>query len=275
MKPGFCLASAEANGQPLFVLRELNHASIMNTRIAAFLLAALFATVSVPALEPQNEGGAPKSDCSKVPGTTEVKLDWRGQNLVGCKVDLVSTASRIHRVASDCTTIFYTDLPPYVPRQWTILSQPAGANAQVVASGNSATLSLPRAGDYTVQLTVCPSGGCLVFEFPGSPSAFPLNTSSGTITIRAETELPLRVQERPVLPPSAMVPTERLNLSDERRSCMCQGGGGFVDPQWVTVNPWNGPNDYKLVEGCVVRSWPPSPTPHSTTTWPSTVATGT
>ncbi len=221
-------------------------------------LAALFlAVLCAHALEPLNEGGTPRSDCRNVPGSTEVQLDWTGQNFVGCKVQLTSTRSRIHRVDSDCRTIFYTDLPPYVPRQWTVLSQPAGANAQIEVTASGATLSLPRAGDYTVQLTICPGGNCPVFEFPGSISTFPLNTSSGTITIRAEAELPLRVQERPGLPPSAMQPAPRLDLTDEERACRCQGGGGLINPQWVTVNPWTGPNDYRLVEGYVVRSWPP------------------
>ena len=223
------------------------------------LLAAVLSGFSTQALEPYNEGGTPRGDCSKAPGTTEVRLDWRGQNLVGCKIELFSTLSRIHRVASDCTTIFYTDLPAYVPRQWTILSQPTNANAQVTGTGNSATLTLPRAGDYTVQLTICPAGNCQVSEFPGSPSTFALNASSVTITVRAETELPLRVQERPVLPPSALQSQfgKRLNLTDEERACRCQEGGGFVNPQWVTVSNWTGASDYKRVEGYVVRSWPP------------------
>jgi hypothetical protein len=226
--------------------------------MTARALAALFlSALCGHALEPQNEGGTPRGNCSNIPGATEVRLDWRGQNLAGCKVELVSTRSKIHRVGSDCMTIYYKDLPPEVPRQWTILSQPAEANAQVVASGNSATLTLPLAGNYTVQLTICPSGNCPVIESPGLTNTFPLITTSGTITIRADAELPLRVQERPVLPPSALRPTPRLDLTDEERSCRCQGGGGLINPQWVTVNPWTGPNDYKLVEGYVVRSWPP------------------
>lgn len=226
---------------------------------ALALSALLLGADALHALEPLNEGGAPRGDCRNIPGTTEVRLDWRGQNLAGCKVELLTTRSRIHRVASDCTTIFYMDLPPDVPRQWAILSQPAGATAQVVASGNSATLTLPRAGDYTVQVSICPGGNCQVFEFPGSSSTFSLNASSGTITIRAEAELPLRVPERPVLPPSAMQGgfSNRLDLSDEERSCRCQGGGGFLNPQWVTVSNWSGSGNYQLVEGSVVRSWPP------------------
>jgi hypothetical protein len=199
--------------------------------LAALFLGALYAH----ALEPQNEGGTPRGDCSNIHGNTEVRLDWRGQNLAGCKVELLTTRSRIHRVGSDCTTIFYADLPPDVPRLWTILSQPAGANAQVTGSGNTATLTLPLAGDYTVQLTICPSGSCPVFEFPGSPSTFPLNASSGIITIHAEAELPLRVQERPVLPPSALLPAPRLDLTDEERACRCQGGGGLINPQGRTT----------------------------------------
>jgi hypothetical protein len=80
--------------------------------------------------------------------------------------------------------------------------------------------------------------------------------STITITLRAEPELPLRAQERPVLPPSAMVPTPRLALSDSQLNCLSQGGGDVTHPQWVTINPWTGPNDYRLVEGLVVSAWP-------------------
>ncbi len=51
--------------------------------------------------------------------------------------------------------------------------------------------------------------------------------------------------------------TNRLDLTDEERACRCQGGGGLINPQWVTVSNWSGASDYKLVEGYVVRSWPP------------------
>jgi Concanavalin A-like lectin/glucanases superfamily/FG-GAP repeat/Malectin domain len=209
---------------------------------------------TVVASKPQHDGGTPPSDCGRLPGVTEVRLDWRGQNLAGCKIDLDCSRSRIHRVAPDCATIYYADLPPEAPRLWTILSQPPGANAQITPTSSGATLTLPVAGDYTVQLTVCP-GECMVPE-PGGASTFPMVPSSGAITVRALTELPLRVQERPVLPPSAMVPTPRLDLPDSQRDCTCSGGGGYINPQWVTINHWNGPNDYRLVEGQVVRSWP-------------------
>src|SRR6185503_12856672 len=48
----------------------------------------------------KNDGGTPRGDCRDVPGATQVKLDWTGQNLVGCKVDVSSALSRIQRVAS-------------------------------------------------------------------------------------------------------------------------------------------------------------------------------
>ena len=43
---------------------------------------------TVVAPQARSEGGAPSGDCSTTPGITEVNLDWRGQNVVGCKVDL-------------------------------------------------------------------------------------------------------------------------------------------------------------------------------------------
>jgi hypothetical protein len=40
----------------------------------------------------------------------------------------------------------------------------------------------------------------------------------------------------------------------EDASEKCDGGGGVKDPQWVTVNPWRGPQDYELLEGRVIQS---------------------
>src|SRR6185503_10418480 len=197
--------------------------------------AVFAATVVAP--QARSEGGATRGDCSATPGITEVNLDWRGQNVAGCKVDLDWSRSRIRRVASDCTTIYYADLPSAAPRRWTVLSQPIGSDIDVEVTATSARLPMPVAGSYTVQLEVCP-GDCVV---PGPDgNNFPMVPSTATITIRAEAELPLRVQERPVLPPSAMVPTPRLALSDSERACIAIGGGGFINPQWVTVEPWNG-----------------------------------
>lgn len=208
---------------------------------------------TVVAPQARSEGGAPSGDCSTTPGITEVNLDWRGQNVAGCKVDLDWSRSRIRRVAPDCTTIYTADLPSTAPRRWTVLSQPIGSDIDVEVTSTSARLPLPVPGNYVVQLEVCP-GDCVV---PGPDgNNFPMRPSTATITIRAEAELPLRAQERPVLPPSAMVPTPRLALSQSERACIAIGGGGFINPQWVTVDPWNGPDDYKLVEGAVVAAWP-------------------
>ncbi len=199
------------------------------------------------------EGGSPRGDCSLSPGVTEVNLDWRGQNVAGCTVDLDWSRSRIRRIAPDCTTIYTADLPSSAPKRWTVLSQPIGADIDVEVSATGARLPLPVPGDYTVQLEVCP-GDCVV---PGPDgNNFPMRPAVATITIRAEGELPLRAQEQPVLPPSAMVPTPRLALSPAERACTAIGGGGFVNPQWVTVGLWNGPDDYRLVEGAVVAAWP-------------------
>ena len=208
---------------------------------------------TVVAPQARSEGGSQRGDCSTTPGSTEVILDWRGQNVAGCKIDLDYSRSRIRRIAPDCTTIYTADLPSSAPKRWTVLSQPIGSDIEVEVTATSVRLPIPVAGNYTVQLEVCP-GDCVV---PGPDGInFPMRPAATTITIRAETELPLRAQEQPVLPPSAMVPAPRLSLSQAERACLAVGGGGFLNPQWVTVDPWNGPNDYKLVEGAVVSAWP-------------------
>ncbi len=252
------LAGNEANLVALYRCDEGGGISVADSaplggnNNGAWVGTAVFAN-TVVAPQARSDGGAARGDCSGTPGITEVILDWRGQNVTGCKVDLDWSRSRIRRVAPDCTTIFTADLPSSAPKRWTILSQPIGSDIDLEVTATSVRLPLVVAGNYVVQLEVCP-GDCVV---PGPDgNNFPMVPSTTTITIRAEVELPLRAQERPVLPPSAMVPTPRLALSAAERACIAIGGGGFINPQWVTVNPWNGPNDYKLVEGAVVSAWP-------------------
>ena len=38
------------------------------------------------------------------------------------------------------------------------------------------------------------------------------------------------------------------------KDCKCQGGGGVLDPQWVTAQEWSSANDYKLLEGVVYKA---------------------
>lgn len=34
----------------------------------------------------------------------------------------------------------------------------------------------------------------------------------------------------------------------------CLGGGGVIDPQFITVEQWDGPEDYRTIEGAVIKS---------------------
>jgi hypothetical protein len=225
---------------------SLDYKESMNLRLfwprLSFALVAastLFSLApSARGLPPTMPDGTPRPECSGVPGVAQVMLDWRGQNLVGCKMNLLSSRTKIHFLNRDCTTISIFDLPPDVPQQWSILSEPTGAKATLSVNGNQATLSLPVAGDYVVGLTVCPSGDC---NFKTSPEStpLPLISSSGSITITALAQLPMYPPTGPALTPSALVPAKPLELTDQQRSCMCQGVGG------ICVNLTN-PSAYRL-----------------------------
>lgn len=122
---------------------------------------------------------------------------------------------------------------------WSIVSRPTGSTASLGGSGLRRSLLLDRVGPYRVRLVACPSG-CTV----GGKTA-PSRTFE--VTIDATAQAPIDLEPR--TPSFAGRETVPAVIPDE--STKCQGGGGFVDPQWVTTTFVGGPSQYTLVEGRV------------------------
>ena len=138
-----------------------------------------------------------------------------------------------------------------MPISWQLLSWPGSSAPTFTHDSTLATLSLPRAGTYVVRFTICPSGSCTFRARPGGTN-YPIATSSADLTIVTVDSIPIPAEQYPILPPSANVATQPVTVPN--KDCKCQGGGGVVDPQWVTVQEWTGPNDYKLLEGVVYKA---------------------
>ena len=231
------------------------HARIDRIILNSFWLAALsWLAMPAHALPPHEPGdGTPVEPCVKVNTVLAQPVIQRmGLPLRGCSVELSAAGSKLEFTKLSCNDPTYYDLPASMPTSWQLISFPAGGTPTFSSSSTLATLSLPRSGTYVVRFTICPSGNCSFRPMPGG-SNFPVATASFSLSIVAVDAIPIPTEEYPVLPPSAMVGTMPTFVPD--RDCKCQGGGGVVDPNWVTVEPWHGPADYRFLEGTVQRSW--------------------
>ncbi len=229
---------------------------------ALFRAAALAFTVAIGiacpsvswALPPtENNDGSPTEPCTLLNIATAMPLiELRGQPLTGCTVDLTAGGSKIELITRACHDPTYYDLPANLSTAWQLVSWPGTPAPAFSASSTLANLTLPRAGTYVVRFTICPSGSCSFRPRLGTTN-YPLATASFDLTIRAVDSIPIAIEKYPILPASVSGnTTQPIHIQD--KDCKCQGGGGVVDPQWVTVEPWRGPQDYRKLEGSVVKS---------------------
>jgi hypothetical protein len=158
-------------------------------------------------------------------------LRVEGNPAVGKTVDVVASL-----------TILVKDVDyPVTSTSWSIVSKPAGSGATLGSSSGSdrRSLALDRAGEYRVRVTACPSG-C-------TAGGKHLAAKSFETVVRAVSHAP--PEFRPNVPTFAGRETSPSKFPDA--GTMCQGGGGAVDPQWVTASYFHGPADYKMLEGTV------------------------
>lgn len=131
---------------------------------------------------------------------------------------------------------------------WTLVSRPRFSTTTL---NNTSTLRASLVPDnsialrdnaYRVRFTACP-GGCTVANVS-------VAETSVEIVLTAVSQLALPPGVTPVLPPETA--TQPSEIPDA--GVKCQAGGGLVDPQWVTVDTWNGPQDYRLLQGEVQKA---------------------
>ena len=78
-----------------------------------------------------------------------------------------------------------------------------------------------------------------------------MGSSSREVAINAVTEFAPAPETQPLLPTLSASTTPPPRIFYDQRNQECLGGGGVQDPQWVTAERFNGPSDYRLVEGPV------------------------
>ena len=127
---------------------------------------------------------------------------------------------------------------------WQIVGRPLFSTSQLSGNGTSVTLLLDRAGVYRIQFTACASGCQITLPDQTTTTVDPERRE---VEVRVVSILP--PEKSPVLGPTALSATNRTAVDNH-----CGFWSDKLDPAWYTVLPWSGFNDYKLLEGQVVKS---------------------
>jgi hypothetical protein len=163
-----------------------------------------------------------------------IKVDATSAKLVGTK----ATATRI------CDVLLF----PVTRFAWSVVAAPAGQAASIASAGTlTPSVNLGGPGTYRVRLTACPSG-CRVTLDGRSRT---VGAATRDVAIAAVAEFQPAPESEPLLPPLSPPAAPPPRFSNDERDRKCLGGGGVVDPQWVTAEPFRGPADYRMVEGKV------------------------
>jgi hypothetical protein len=129
---------------------------------------------------------------------------------------------------------------------WQILERPALSTSQLVVgvTGLNVSLRLDQPGVYKIGFTACPLG-CR-FKLPDQ-TMFPVDPARREIVVRVLAILP--PGQLPALPRSARLSTSKTPVESH-----CAFDEDITSATWLTVKPWSGPSDYKLLEGAVTES---------------------
>ncbi len=239
-------------------MKPLPHRSVALACMTLVLITILLPVFSFPATaEPIDDHGIPPDPpyCSAPEMAVTVHLNVNGLPLLGQTVVVDGSNAKIADSEDSCATTDYHSLPPG-SFSWSLVSRPAGSVETLSGTGPlTRTLKLDVAGSYVVRFSACNTVSC---DIPwtdyqtGHTGVAHVPAFTQDLTITSINQYVLRPETDPILPPSAQAAVPPTNFPDV--STKCAGGGGVIDPQWVTVEPWNGPQDYKLVEGRTVRS---------------------
>jgi hypothetical protein len=168
-----------------------------------------------------------------------VNLKTLGIPVAGFGVQIDASPSKILVTNDRCHT---TGLP-LRSFKWELVASPPGSKATLSGTdGLRPELFLDAPGDYRIRFTGCPSG-CVALDRSVEPTP-------GELTVTALSEMILQPETVPALPVSATTADQPTNSPSREK---CSGGVNILAPgaEWVTVNQFNGPQDYQTVEGWV------------------------
>src|SRR5262245_36316799 len=211
----------------------------------------LTSSVAVGQLRGELDGrDRPHCDEPRPGGAAFARLRTSGNAIVGLSVQIDASTSNIGFWNNHCAQ-FVTGLvgsPGRPSSSWDLVKKPDGSRSTLTGTGMARTLLLDVVGEYRVRFTACPSG-CLL-QGIGIVEA---DYTEITITAASQTVIP--PETNPILPPSAQAPGNGPTPDDAAGKCDGSiGWPGFTRNEWRTVNQWQGPQDYELLEGWVVKT---------------------
>ncbi len=194
---------------------------------------------------PKDDGGNGPPVCEpgfSVDGRLVINGVHLDQKIVRMRsVQIEAVTLKVVEIRSNCSVRYYG--LPAGAFTWQLPQRPTGSAAALSGTATLvATLTPDVNGAYTVRLVGCP-GGCTVQGNAVQESALEL-------TLTAVDSIALPPGMEPAVPPMFGTSPSTIPDADEK----CLGGGGVVDPQWVTVNQWTGAESYELLEGSVEKS---------------------
>ncbi len=225
--------------------------AVVVVHAAVALVASCVAPRAANALPPPDPGGGGGLHCNP-----SVTLDLRAGNLdlgvnwPGATYVINGGSPRLRQVSSDCDTTFHP-----VPRVFRLVTKPAQSNAALVSGPVEATLTTDRLGEYVVTVELCPNG-CKVGSTTVPARTMTYKAVASFIRNVPPATRPV-VAAQPQTSPTSFCHADTCAASpfrgEQNVDVKCQGGGDLA-PQWVTVEPFAGPHDYRLVEGRVDSS---------------------
>ncbi|MFB3788397.1 MAG: hypothetical protein ACE15F_18715 [bacterium] len=205
-------------------------------------------TAALPRRDPET-GGEPERPPCQARAYIDAHVGHTGLPLIGANQTVSALNAKIIVTELDpdgfngeCTTTVHP--VPAGSYSWQFL-KPPGSNAQLSGASTLSVKFVPDVvGTYELILTIACPGGCQVSLLTGGTIG--AGAISRSIKIQAVDHIERPPELQPFMPAlSSTAPTpQRDGLTD----------GGVTDPQWVTVNEWNGPGSYELLEGWVYDS---------------------
>lgn len=220
--------------------------------VAVGLLAVLILTLPTTAAAiPEDNHGGPGQNCDvREHGLRLVGAPVLvGLPLANSSVQVNAANAKIVATRSGCPSLLIA-IPTF---RWSVIGDAPGLAATTLSGTETLTptASLGPAGMYQIRLSVCPQK-CNLRVGHLSQTFGP---ASADLSINARNEIVLPPETQPTVRTfNSAETTVATPFSQSERDRKCNGGGGFVDPQWVTTRPFNGVQDHQLAEGRVFRS---------------------
>ena len=196
------------------------------------------------------EGGPSEGPCalSVYNFKLEVTLSLVGAPVAGSPIQINASNAKLVGTKATQTRICDPLLFPVSRFSWSVVAAPSGQAASIANAGTlTPAVNLGGPGAYRVRFTACPNNCRLTLNGRSRD----VGSSTRDVGIDAVNEFAPPPESEPQLPTLSPPANPPPRFTEDERDKQCLGGGGVVDPQWVTAEQFDGPEDYRMVEGKV------------------------